>query len=363
MKRFNILLVCVCLYVLAWTGEPTDYYLNADNKAGNMLRAALTAIIENHTDVGYGGLYDVYVTADNLDGKVWDMYSTCSFNHKTDKCGGSIPSICACYNREHSIPQSWFGSKTPMKSDAFHIYPTDGKVNAHRENFPYGECSGGAKLDDKERGRLGGSTFAGYNGTVFEPDDEYKGDFARTYFYMAICYSGISFNQDKQNYGKVCFTYDASATPKTDLTAYSISLFLKWHRNDPVSAKETTRNDAVYTYQHNRNPFIDHPELAEYIWGSKKGEVWTVAASGTDMPNADDCTVYPIPAKDRIWVNIAGYSSEFDYEIHNLSAMSVASGSASSGNPIDVSALTEGFYLLLIKTNNCLIVKKIAIVK
>ena len=113
----------------------------------------------------------------------------------------------------------------------------------------------------------------------------------------------------------------------------------------------------------NPNPFIDHPELAEYIWGNKKGEVWTVAASGTDMPNADDCTVYPIPAKDRIWVNIAGYSSEFDYEIHNLSAMSVVSGSASSGNPIDVSVLTEGFYLLLIKTNNCLIVKKIAIVK
>ena len=72
MKRFNILLVYVCLSVLAWTGEPTDYYLNADSKAGNMLRAALTAIIENHTDVGYGGLYDVYVTADNLDGKVWD---------------------------------------------------------------------------------------------------------------------------------------------------------------------------------------------------------------------------------------------------------------------------------------------------
>ena len=74
-----------------------------------------------------------------------------------------------------------------MVSDAFHVYPTDGKVNGQRSNFPFGECSGGTTLSGG-KGRLGNSTFSGYSGTVFEPADEYKGDFARTYFYFATRY-------------------------------------------------------------------------------------------------------------------------------------------------------------------------------
>ena len=76
-----------------------------------------------------------------------------------------------------------------MYSEAFHIYPTDGKVNGQRSNFPYGECAKGTTLPSngsvKALGRLGDCTFHGYSGTVFEPDDQYKGDFARSYFYMA----------------------------------------------------------------------------------------------------------------------------------------------------------------------------------
>ena len=147
-----------------------------------------------------------------------------------------------------------------MVTDAFHVYPTDGKVNGQRSNYPYGECANGSYVASsgniKALGRLGKSTFPGYSGTVFEPDDQYKGDFARTYFYMAAAYnSRISSWDSPQLAGNSypCFS------------SWSVDMLMKWHRQDPVSQKEIDRNNAVEAYQHNRNPFIDHPELAEYI--------------------------------------------------------------------------------------------------
>jgi endonuclease I len=193
------------------------------------------------------------------------MYSTCTWEFGSQTCG-SYSQVCDCYNREHSIPQSWFNSQAPMVSDAFHIYPTDGKVNGQRSNFPFGECANGTSLGGKALGKLGSCTFPGYSGTVFEPVDEYKGDFARTYFYFATRYeskmpsiSGDSFNK----------------TTYPTLADWAINLFLKWSRQDPVSQKEIDRNNAIYQIQKNRNPFIDHPELAEYIWGDKKGIAWS----------------------------------------------------------------------------------------
>lgn len=165
-----------------------------------------------------------------------------------------------------------------MKSDAFHVYPTDGKVNGQRSNYPYGECAGGTTLPPNGNvvalGRLGRSTFAGYSGTVFEPDDEYKGDFARTYFYMAACYNDkiAGWNSDMLAGNR----YPA-------YTTWAVNLLLKWHRQDPVSQKEIDRNDAVYAHQHNRNPFIDHPEMAEHIWGTDKETGWS--STGTAKPS------------------------------------------------------------------------------
>lgn len=122
----------------------------------------------------------------------------------------------------------------------------------------------------KALGKLGTSTFAGYSGKVFEPVDEYKGDFARTYFYMAACYNDriSSWNSDMLAHNN----YPV-------FSSWAVNLLLKWHRQDPVSEKERKRNDAVYAHQRNRNPFIDHPEMAEYIWGNKKGSAWSANAS------------------------------------------------------------------------------------
>lgn len=264
-----------CLYlVFAALGlnatEPSGYYSTCENLGGENLLKALYSKISSHTNVGYDGLWSLYKTSDvKPNGKIWDMYSTKEWPTNSQQCG-QYKIVGDCYNREHSFPKSWFSKGSPMVSDAFHIYPTDGKVNGQRSNYPYGECANGTTLPSngsvKALGRLGTSTFSGYNGTVFEPVDEYKGDFARSYFYMAACYYNKIGNWNSPM---------LAGNNYPAFTSWAINLLLKWHRQDPVSKKETDRNDAVYARQHNRNPFIDHPEMAEYIWGNKKNERWS----------------------------------------------------------------------------------------
>jgi len=254
--------------------EPSGYYTSCEGKTGKALLQQLQTVIDNHHVVGYDNLYDVYDDSDrHPDGTIWDMYSTKNWGKSFGavKCG-NYKVIGDCINKEHSFPKSWFDDKSPMMSDAFHIYPTDGKVNGQRSNYPYGECANGTYLSSNGNvhplGRLGSSTFPGYSGTVFEPDDQYKGDFARSYFYMAARYnSKISTWNSPMLSGN---NYPCFST-------WALELLLKWHRQDPVSEKETVRNDAVYGHQKNRNPFIDHPELAEYIWGEKVGQPWSLS--------------------------------------------------------------------------------------
>lgn len=256
---------------------PSGYYTTCENKSGAALLTALNQKISSHTTVSYAGLWDLYKSSDvKPNGKIWDMYSTKEWN-TGEKCG-NYSYVGDCYNREHSMPKSWFNDASPMYSDAFHLYPTDGKVNGQRSNYPYGECASGTTLPShggvQALGKLGKSTFAGYSGTVFEPDDEYKGDFARSYFYMAACYNDkiSSWNSDMLAGNK----YPA-------FTTWAVNLLLKWHRMDPVSEKEKSRNEVIYNNQHNRNPFIDYPDLAEHIWGDKKDVAWS--ASGVATPS------------------------------------------------------------------------------
>ena len=256
---------------------PSGYYDQCEGKTGEALLTALYQTITNHTTVSYSGLWDLYKTSDvDENGKIWDMYSTKRWTPGDDQCG-TYKVIGDCYNREHSFPKSWFNDASPMVSDAFHIYPTDGKVNGQRSNYPFGECSGGTYVASsgnvKALGRLGKCTFSGYSGTVFEPDDQYKGDFARSYFYMATCYNNriASWSSDMLAGN----SYPAFKT-------WAVNLLLKWTRSDEVSKKELDRQEAVYARQKNRNPFIDHPELAEYIWGNKKGTAWYSTASAQD---------------------------------------------------------------------------------
>ena len=272
LRRLFLIVAMVLAVGYSYAEAPANYYNSAEGKSGADLLSELCSIIGPHTDIGYSGLWTMYKDSDCYPGtnQIWDMYSTKKWTYSSEQCGSSgYSAVGDCYNREHSMPKSWFNSDSPMYSDGFHIYPTDGKVNSQRSNFPFGECANGTTLSVpsgiQALGKLGASTFSGYTGTVFEPVDEYKGDFARTYFYMAACYNDriASWNSDMlANNSYPCFT------------TWAVNLLLKWHRQDPVSEKETNRNDAVYGYQKNRNPFIDHPELAEYIWGDKIGTGW-----------------------------------------------------------------------------------------
>ncbi|MBQ1694917.1 MAG: endonuclease, partial [Bacteroidales bacterium] len=212
------------------------------------------SIISSHTTLGYSELWTAYRQTDlNDNGKIWDIYSNCNFTLGTDQCG-NYNSECDCYNREHTVPQSWFGDATPMKTDLFHVYPTDGWVNNKRGNLPLGKVSN-PTYTSGNGSKIGPCSASGYSGTVFEPIDEYKGDLARTYFYMSVCYKNKNLGQTSE-----------SMFEGSELKPWALQMLLQWHYNDPVSQKEIDRNNAVYALQHNRNPFIDCPYFAEAIW-------------------------------------------------------------------------------------------------
>ncbi len=194
MHRITTLLITAAA-LCAEAAEPENFYSSCEGKSGKELLHALNAVVGPHTNVGYDGLWNVYKTSDvRADGSLWDIYSTKRWPSDFTRCG-NYAVIGDCVNREHSFPKSWFGGdkNSPMYADAYHLYPTDGKVNGLRSNYPYGECANGTTErpvgEVKALGKKGKSTFPGYSDIVFEPDDEYKGDLARSYFYMAAAYN------------------------------------------------------------------------------------------------------------------------------------------------------------------------------
>ena len=271
------------------------YYEAADGKKGAALKTALCGIIYNRTERTYGDLWEDFRTTDvRSDGKVWDMYSGISnFTFGDDQDKGSGKNEGEFYNREHSWPNSWFGGKVqPMYTDLHHLYPTDKVVNNKRSNHPFGETNGESYKSANSFSKLGKCTYAGYTATVFEPNDEYKGDFARTYFYMVTCYEekivdwytnyGVN-GSNAETKNAVMATLDGQAYP--GLSVWQLEMLMKWAKNDPVSKKETDRNNAVYGIQKNRNPFIDYPGLEEYIWGSKKEQALCYDNYNEDVPS------------------------------------------------------------------------------
>lgn len=259
-----LLVVLTCLFPFFVFAEiPAGYYDDAVGKSGEDLQKSLSTILNDANDVGYNGLWNLYKTTDRRsDGKVWDMYSdVTNYTFGTDQCG-TYGVEGDCYNREHSVPKSWFNERSPMKSDAWHVYPIDGKINGMRSNNPFGEVGSGASGSKNGFSKWGKCVTPGYSGTVFEPNDEYKGDFARTYFYFATRYKGVA----TSGQGALVFT---STYPY--ITGWQLDMLLRWHKKDPVSPKELDRNEAVYdSRQGNRNPFIDYPELVDLIFGDSR---------------------------------------------------------------------------------------------
>ncbi|HEX2616552.1 MAG TPA: endonuclease, partial [Flavobacteriales bacterium] len=240
LRSFLLLSLFALIGLRAQAQPPAGYYNSAEGLSGEPLRNALHNIIDDHTVLSFNTLWAWFQsTDDRADGKVWDMYSDnptgtppYSFTFVTDQCG-NYNGEGDCYNREHSFPKSWFGGDVPpMNSDLFHIYPTDGYVNNARGELPFGEV-GSADWTSQNGSKTGQNVTPGYGGTVFEPIDAYKGDFARSYFYMLTRYWGQtgSWSSPMLNTG--------------DLANWAETLLITWNDMDPVSQKETDRNNAV----------------------------------------------------------------------------------------------------------------------
>lgn len=328
MKKL-LLFLLLPLFTISYAQPPTGYYNQADGLSGTALQAALHDIIDNHTVLTYNFLWTAFKTTDALpSGKVWDMYSSYTWTFGTNQCG-NYGSEGDCYNREHSWPKSWFGDKAPMNSDLFHLYPTDGYVNGKRSNFPFGEVSN-PTYTSSNGCKLGSNTYPGYSGVVFEPIDEYKGDFARTYFYMSTRYYGEDNNWP-----------GSAMVNKSQLKPWALAMLKKWHEQDPVSAKETSRNNAVYAYQKNRNPFIDHPEYVAAIWGT------TVGTDHQDI--AHQLTAYPNPATSTCTIDHSGfYSTHVSVKFSDLSGREFKGQYSTTDHSvvIDTESMGKGYYII-----------------
>ncbi|MCO4754802.1 MAG: endonuclease [Bacteriovoracaceae bacterium] len=245
------------------------YYSLDDSLRGYQLKSKLKEIIsKDHKDRGYGALLGIYLKSDadktyDGDGSIVDMYSEMpnyadpyTYKSKSQSCG-NYRRESDCYNREHIFPQSVFNKRSPMRSDFFHVYPSDGYVNGRRSNFPFGEVNR-PTWTSANGSKVGKNSSGGYSGKVFEPIDEFKGDIARSLLYFATRYED-----------QVSRWHHAMLNGTKDQVykAWFLKLLLKWHKQDPVSEHEIRRNNVGQSFQGNRNPFIDHPEWVEAIWG------------------------------------------------------------------------------------------------
>jgi len=267
MKRFFTLFLIMSFlggFFSCFAQIPAGYYQNASGKKGYQLQRTLTEIISPHISCTYAALWTNYYYTDRKEnGKIWDIYSdnpnggSYEFDFGTQQCINVGSAEGVCYNQEHIFCQSWFGGGTGAPyTDLFHIYPVDGYINSTRNNFAFGIVTTPARVF-QNGSKFGANNYPEAPATsVFEPIDEYKGDIARTFFYMATRYMLEDNN----------FTATSPMTVKSQLQPWAIKMLLSWHYLDPVSDKERQRNNAIYAIQHNRNPFIDYPELVAKIW-------------------------------------------------------------------------------------------------
>jgi len=265
------------------SGEPAGYYASATGKTCADLKTTLKTIITTGmTPRTYGDLWTQYTVSDIKPREVgsgsanviWDIYSDIpgpsndpyNFTPVTNQCG-NYTAEAQCYNREHSFPQSWFttGTTPGPGTDYHHIFPTDGKVNAIRGSYIYGEVAS-ATTTSLNGSKLGSSSIAGFSGPVFEPINEYKGDVARAFLYMVTRYEDNIPTWGNLSSSNGLQALDPNTYPSVDIPY--LQLMIKWHNQDPVSQKEIDRNNAAYSFQINRNPFVDHPEYVNLTWNN-----------------------------------------------------------------------------------------------
>ncbi|MGB3005466.1 MAG: endonuclease [Chitinophagaceae bacterium] len=267
------------------SGIPVNYYNSAVGLNCAPLKTALMGITTtNHIQLNYSDLDNVQMPSsdDRLNDAgtqtiIWDIYSDNQMGPEPYEYtfgalfnGGTGNTEGTGWNKEHSFPNSWFSASSSTSNfpgaDLHHIFPTDKTINSKRSNMPYGKVATTSQIF-LNGSKIGTSalTFPGLTGNVFEPTDAYKGDLARVIFYMVTRYQiNMPAWEALEAGGDVVM--DGKTWPSME-TEY-LQMLLNWHNLDPVSQKEIDRNNSVYGFQQNRNPFVDHPEYVEMIWSS-----------------------------------------------------------------------------------------------
>ena len=316
---------------------PSGYYDNAQGLTGEQLRQALHNIIDNHEEFSYNDLRDFILKNTDEDpnnsNNVILLYSGRSQDKNTF---GGDPNE---WNREHVWAKSHgdFGNNPPAGTDAHHIRPTDVSVNGARGNLDFD---------------IGGSPVAEApgcfkDGDSFEPRDAVKGDVARMIFYMATRYDGGDGAPDL----KVVDAVNTSPNPQHG----KLSQLILWNSLDPPDDFEKNRNDVIYyQYQNNRNPFIDHPEYVDAIWGDP---------SNINFASSLNVVVFPNPASEVLKVSI-NKSNTANYNIFSVLGYPVSEGILPNTiSEINISNLQNGIYIILITDVSTLTTSRTTFIK
>lgn len=261
---------------------PESYYDSLEGKCGYALMQAIKARCVNHTAISYGNdTWSAFEDTDThmVNGQLcwWDMYSTKNVSAANGHSGLNI---------EHSVANSWWGhTKNDAYKDIVHLNPSNSDANSAKGNYPLAEVGTmGSSSQNKDyfSGKVGKAVSGQGNGAtwVYEPADEYKGDFARAFMYMFCVYDDINWQSN------TAWMYDTSSELMFQPWAYN--LLLKWSKNDPVGEKELNRNEGIYKHQKNRNPFIDLPALADHIWGDKRTTPFSIDGDPDTPPVKPD---------------------------------------------------------------------------
>ncbi len=334
-------------YGIVSTTAPTGYYAALAGLSGGALKQAIQDIIANPAVVhahNYGDIIEILKTADQNplnSNEVWLMYvekprSKLEFQDTGINTGK--------WNREHIYPQSRGGYTDGTSSipdginiwlptnaddilaghgDAHHLRAEDGPENTIRNNNNYG--------------------LTGYNGPS-GTKGSWKGDVARAVFYMAVRYNALS-------------VVNGDIPVSTVGQLGDLTSLLTWNTLDPADDFEMNRNNYIYTWQVNRNPFIDYPDLANYIWGAKAGQVWHFNLSNQDFVNLK-VTLYPNPAKKSI--TISGLTEKGTIEIYNSLGAKILEQKIIGETQLNIDFPT-GMYYAKINSDNKTVVKKLVI--
>lgn len=371
--------------ILNWVNAqaPANYY-NTAIGTGYTLKTNLKKIIDNnndgiisehiHSDQGYGALWTLYSNTafrDNYyenNGSLLDIYSenpsgTDLYEYTTtgQQCG-TYTTEGDCYNREHLVAQCFFDNYATafMRNDPFHVVPSDGEVNNQRGNFPFGNVNtvGYTSSNGSKRGSNLINSFSNYSGTVFEPLNEFKGDIARAFFYFVTRYEE---NMDEFYTAAVESTckcknmFDGSINQAIS-SSFLLNL-IKWHKQDPVSAKEIAYNNAIYNFQNNRNPFIDNPDYVCQIWTTQCSTVDSLLSE--ENFDANIVSIYPNPSNGLI--NIETQESIDSIVIYNFLGQKVSEFNKIDKKLFQLSIFTQGIYQVKITTSTKNYTKKILI--